>query len=687
MASLSTLRNKGGILLAVVIGIALIAFVLGDLLTSGSTLMNSSQMNVGTINGEKVSTMEYSQLIDELTEVQRITTGQAGSTEEMTEQIRAQAWDKMIRDKAFKPAAAEAGLKVSEDEMVSLLSGEHLSPIMAQMFADPQTGMFSPEYLRYFLSQVNDDETGGMQLFWNHIQTEVADQSLLYKFKSLVDKAAYVTSLEAKQMAATMGNAYDVKFIVERFEAVPDSSLNITESDLKKYYDSHKNMFRQDDTRSIEYVTFEALPSPADYAAAEEAVKKLAEDLKTAPNVQQFVSFNSHNQFDARYYNAGELSGELGTFAFSAKPDEIYGPVQNGDQWTIARVADTQVMPDSIQLSTIVLAPGQKALADSLLGAMKKPGANFAQAAMNYSEDPQSSSEGGDMGTMDPQTLIPQLSEALKGAKKGDILSVDNLGGGYIYILKVNEVKGESRKVQLGVLNYNIEPSEATRNETYGEANRFATLVNSQGFEKASAENALAKRVATVGPNDRTVGGIQQSRELARWAFNGKVGEISNVMEFGNSFVIANLTASRERGIAPYEQVKDNLRQLVAAEKKGTLLADQLKSVTSLAGREGTIEASGLTFQSFMAPEVGYDPAFPGGLAGIQNAAAGVVSKPIIGRIGVYVAEVTNVTNTPVDEEIEKARLTAEGQQSAFMEAYQAFITMSDVSDTRYKFY
>lgn len=687
MVTLNTLRNKGGILLAVVIGVALLAFVLGDMLTSGSTLMNSSKMNVGTIDGEKVTTQEYGQAIDELTEVQRITTGREGSTDEQNEMIRVQAWDLMIRQKALKPNLAGMGLTVSEDEMVELLSGANPSPIIAQMFANPQTGMFEPAMLRQFIAGVGQDQTGRMQMFWNYLQNEVADQSLIFKFKNLIDKAAYVTGFEAEQLAALESKTYSVDYLVSRYETIADSTVQVTDGELRKYYDAHKGMFKQEDLRDIEYVTFEALPSQEDYAAAEKTVRALAKDLAEAKNVQQFVSMNSQSAFDTRYYKPGEITGELGTFAFSATPDQVYGPVLSGDQWMMARIADVQVVPDSVRLSNIIIPADQKALADSLVNALQN-GGDFAAAAREFSADQQSGAEGGDLGLMDPQTLAPQFAEAVKGAAVGMVKAINTPDA--VYILKVTDAKGASQKVQLGVINYNVEASELTRNEVYGRANKFATAAAAGGFEKAAADGALAKRVATVGPNDRTVGGIQQSRELARWAFNGELGELSDVKEFGNNFVIATITAIRDKGIAPFEQVKSDVKALVVREKKGEMLAQKMAGATSVASLASTLGVDTLSnndinFQGFMAPEVGFDPAFTGGVSGIAK--TGVVSKPIIGRIGVYAAQITAERNTPVEVAVEKARLSAEAQQSAFMAAYEAFMDLNNIQDTRYRFY
>ncbi len=693
MASLSTLRNKGGIIVTVVIGLALIAFVLGDLLSSGSTLIGSSQMTVGTIDGEKVSTMEYGRSIDELTTIQQLTTGQSGSTDQMNEAIRQQAWGQIVLNKAFLPAARDAGLFVSDAEMVSLLSGDalHLSPVIAQFqpMLDPNTGMFSPERLREFVAQVDADPSGQMRLLWNFLQNEAANWNLQSKFGALARRAGYVTTFEAEQMAKLTGTDYNVQFVVERFDQVADSTIAVTDADLRKYYDAHKAQYRRaEEVREIDYVTFEALPSAADYAAAEEAVHTMAAELSESESVQQYVSFNSHTPFNPRYYNAGEITGELGQFAFARTAngvdDRIYGPVLRGDQWTLARVADVQMMPDSIRLSSIVLEATQTAKVDSLVRVLRR-GADFAQAALFNSLDQQGALMGGDVGMMDPQTLQPQFASAIKGASRGDIVTVNDPANGVVFILKVTELKGLSRKVQLGVINYNVEPSEITRNEAFTQANRFATAAVATNFDAAVTQEGVAKRVANIGPNDRMVGGIQSSRELARWAFNGKQGDLSNVMEFGNTFAVASLRTVRAQGVAPLDEVRDNVRQWVLTEKKGALISDKLWGLQTLDGQENILTGDNVNFSGFMAPAVGYDPAFVGGLAGIKEGQA--VSKPIVGRIGVYLVQPIQKTPTPIDPAIEKARLQAELEQIAYGNAYNAITVLSNIQDTRYRFY
>lgn len=688
MASLQTLRNKGGVIVAIVIGIALLAFVMGDLVTSGSTLFGASQNNVGEIDGTSISNQQYANQINYLTEIEKISTGSEAMTDERSNSLRVQAWEQLIREYAFKPSVAKLGLSVSEAEMVQLVGGAYVSPIIAQIFANPQTGQFDAQYLRSFVANMDQDPSGRLAMFWAYLQSEVSDQSLLFKFKSLIDKAAYVTGFEAEQMAQIGGSNYVANFVAQRYDAISDSTITVSESEVKAFYEKSKNMFRQQNVRQIEYVVFEALPSQTDYAQADKYINELVSEFQASQNIQQFVSLNSQSPMDSRYYKEGEMTGELGDFAFKATTDQIYGPSLDGDQYTVARISDVKVIPDSVNFSHIVVLPSQKAQADSIVDVLKK-GGKFAELAAAHSIDDQTKMKGGEVGTIDPQTLPEQFSKVLFDAKKGDVVTVTTPGS--LHVIKVNDRKGDGRKVQLGVVKYTIEPSANTRNEAYGKSNSFASATGASGqsFADVAAEKSLSIRTATIGANDRNVQGLAQSRELARWAFNSKKGEVSKVMEFGDSFVVATLTTVRQEGVASYDEVKNQIATMVRMQKKGEMLAQKMSGASSLdelASKLSTsvINASEINFSTYVIPEIGFDPAFAGGIVGMNDSK---LSKPIIGMAGVYVAKVDGKLENQISPELERARLNADVQQRAFEDAYQAFLKMSNIKDERYKFY
>lgn len=687
MASLQTLRNRGGVIVAVVIGIALLAFVLGDLLTSGSTIFGSTQMNVGQINGKKITAQEYSAEINYLTEIQQISSGDQSSTEEQNEMIKNQAWESMITKYAFDPAMEQIGLRVTQEELTTLLAGDNVSPVVAQLFSNPQTGGFDKNMLLQFIDNMEQDQTGRLAIFWKYLQAEVSNQALLTKFNNLVTKGAYVTAFEAENLSAINSNNYSVRFVADRYESIADSTVKVTKAQAKEFYTMNPSMFyRANTTRAIEYVSFDAVPTEEDYAQAAKYIEQLASDFATTPNIEQFATLNSQSPFDTRYYSEGVLSGDLGSFAFTATTDQVFGPVLEGDEYTLARISAVKVLPDSVNFSHIVVEPTQIQKADSI-ATMLRGGANFANMATEYSLDTQSAAKGGLIGSVDPQTMASVFSEPLLKSKAGDIIVVNS--GSAIHIIKVNKVIGEGKKVQLATIKYTIEPSEQTRNESFSAANKFAANATSpEKFSSAIAEGSLIKRVASVGSNDRQINGIKNSRSLAQWAYTGKRGDVSQVYEFGDSFIVATITSISEKGITPFEEAADKAENLMRRQIKGQILADKMGKATSIDQLASELNLtpiadSAVNFQSFMAPEVGYDPAFAGGVTGIK----GNLSKPIVGRIGVYVAEVTGKTQQIVDPLMEKNRLQAEAEQNAFTSAYQELMELSKIKDERYKFY
>lgn len=713
MASLQTLRNRGGVIVAVVIGVALLAFVLGDMLTSGSTIFGSTNMNVGQINGKKITAQEYAAEVNYLTEVQQVSSGEQSSSAEQNVMIQDQAWESMINKYAFRPAVGELGLSTCDAEVASLVTGEYRSPVIAQVFANPQTGVFDKNYMISFVQQVDQDETGRLAIFWNYLKQQVADQAVISKYRSLIDRAAYVTDFEAEYMAGVMGVECDVRFVAARYDAIADSTIVVTEDQIKEFYEQNKGQFvRPLPARTVEYVAFDAVPSAADYAAAEAYVAQLAADFQTTDNVVQFATLNSQEPFDSRFYSEGMLTGDLGAFAYSATTDQVFGPSLVGDQYTLARVSEVRVVPDSVAVSHIVLKADAGATADSLAAALRVRGADFGAAASQYSLDTQSAMRGGELGVLDPQTMPAMFSEPMLAAKQGDIFVVRTPQG--IHIMRADRLVGTGRKVQLAVVRYNIEPSEVTRNGMYNEAVAFAGGVGAasgargiEGFNKMVKDKGLVKRNATIGGNDRAINGLNASRELVRWGYNGEMGDVSDVMEFGDTFVVATISDITPEGVMPLDEVRDRVEMMVRREIKGEQLAAKLAgaaSVDAAAVLMGVpvVGGSAIGFQTYMVPEIGYDPAFAGGVTAVSlssGASASLSSdtsyvanvtalaKPVVGRMGVYKVEVVGRREMPVDPKIERTRLEAEVEQNAFPAAYQELIKMSGVVDQRYKFY
>lgn len=685
MASLQTLRNKGGVIVAVVIGLALLAFLLGDLLTSGNSLFMSR--NVGEIGGTSVSAQSYQEKVNYLTEMAAISSGGNATTAEQTEQIQNQAWEGFVRAEGFMPQAKELGLMTTNGTISELFFGQYPSQIVTGMFVNPQTGMFDSQYLHSFISNVEQGEDPRMSMFLNYIQNEVADQNVMSLYKTIVDKGSYITSAEADLAMEMNQGVYNITYALAPFTGIADSTVSVSNSEIETYYNSHKNAFRQNVSRAISYVMFEALPSDDDFKMANQTVESMARELASSQNPLQYAQANTQGQFDERYYAFDELSTDQATYAFNGDPSAVFGPIQNGNQFTVSRIANKMVVPDSVELSQIVIASTSKTQADSIVNAINK-GADFAALALQYSLDEQGKAQGGKIGKLDPQTLVPQFSKELIGAKTGQIKVISLPQS--IHIIKVHSVTGEKPRVQLATINYNVEPSSATRNATYARANAFKSNAgkNVNDFNKAAQDSALVARRAILNSTQKEVQGIADSREIVRWAYNDAQKEgVSEVMTFGDNFVVAALAEISDDKFAPLKKVEGQIKSLLINKKKGEQLSANMggKSLSELASTGLKIDsASAVAFSSYMIGSAGFDPVVGGAVAALNN---GATSKPIVGMQGVYVVQVASVTKNEGNKDVEKQRLQAEGEQGAFGGAFAAFVEGLNVEDVRYKFY
>ena len=687
MATLNTLRTRGGIIVSIVIGLALIAFLLGDLLSSGSGLMNARKMKVGEIDGTTIGYIEYTNRADQLTTVAQIMSGKDALTAEEQDQTRNLAWESMIMKYAYQPGFEELGLMAGEGEQVDMVSGVYISPIIGGTFVN-RSGVFDPTLLKNFIDNVDADQSGRAALMWNYMKEQMVDQRVMMKYITLVTKGMFVNNLEVEEGVAAANHTYDARFLTQGYAQIPDSTVTVTDAEIREYYKSHRNAFKQVASRDIEYVVFDMLPSKEDYAEAEKYINELAAEFENNETPMQYATLNSSETPDSRYYKESELEPAIAAIAFGKKGG-MYGPVLKGDVYTLARLSEIKNLPDTIGAKHILLPGNEITKADSLVDVIKK-GGDFAALARENSLDENANMRGGDLGHFAPEQMIPQFSEACLQAKVGDVFTVQTQYG--IHVVELTYKSPLVPKAQIATITYRVDPSALTQQTIYGQASKFLTAAagSAENFEKAVQESALSKRMARIRNTDRSVNGIENSGELVRWAFNNDKGTVSPIMEVGGDYVVALQTAVREDGIAPVEQVASDIRRILLREKKGEMLAAKMKG-SSLdevaAALSATVDTvNNLQFSSFYVEGLGVEPRLIGAICG--GAQPNTLSKPVQGGTGVFLFDVNKVST--VDNatfESEKVRLEAMAQAYINERTNQAMIESSDVKDWRVKFF
>ena len=702
MATLEKLRNRAGTLVAVVIGLALLSFILSDFLGSGGSLFNNNQFEIAEISGKSIPYQVYQERVDYVTELNKALSGQNTIDEQTAERIREEIWKEIVQENVLEKNYDKIGISITPDELFDMVQGNNLHPIIVQQFGNPQTGEVNREAIINFLKSFENDPSGLRKEFWLYIEKLIKKDRLFTKYNNLVKKGMYVTDLQAKHSAENRNKKVDFSYIVKRYSTINDSLVQVTESEIKDYYNNNSQEFQQNSLRDVEYVVFPIVPSEDDNKIAEEWIQKINKEFASSKEPVQFVNLNSDSQFEDKYFKMGQMPDEeLNEWAEKSDENETFGPYFDGESYKIARIVEVASLPDSVKarhilLGTNSMSPAQKDSvkfkADSLLRVVKK-GGSFASVASNFSDDPGSASKGGDLGWFPEGMMVKPFNDFCFNGKKGEVEVVETNYG--YHIIEVLDKGKPSRKVKLAILERKVVPSTRTYQAIYSRASEFAGVNNTyEKFNEALQANKLTKRLASnLRENDKRVAGLENPRELVRWAYRSDKHIVSPVFEFGENFVVATLANVKEEGVAPLQDVKEDVKAKVIREKKAEMLsseiADAMAEATTIQDIGTALNvpvqnATGVSFSSYSVSSLGFEPAVIGTAT---NAEEGKVVGPIEGNSGVVLISADAINLEEGDVLSEKKRLTKTMQSRASREAYEAIKTNANIDDKRSKFF
>ena len=677
MASLNTLRTKFGIVLSIVIAGALLAFILSLKTEMG---FSGNDPRVGVIDGEKINYSEYYNQYEQV----KAQSGAQESNEQQSAMLANAAWQALIGKYVLTPGFDKMGLRVTEPESMSMVSGQHPSQAFYNAFADPRTGEYNVAAVHQFLSEA--EANAQAQQAWAQLNEQARMEREVAKFLGLIKGGVYVNSLEVANGVNSANNTYAGKWAGKKYSAVPDSLIQLKSSDIKAYYNSHKNMFKQTPSRALSYVVFEVSPTDDDMLALEKSVAEVGAQFAATEELKSFVRANRNGKIADNYVSAKQLSEEE---AKALLDGATYGPVLKNNEWTMARALDTKIVPDSMGIRHIVLPYTQEALADSLLTVLKG-GADFAQVAAQYSVYDATAANGGEVGVMPFSAFSGEFAAALANAKTGDIVKIAS--GDAIQLMQVYRADKPSKHVQVASITYPVEASAATRRDIHNQAGTFS--VNAKGsveaFNDAASAAAVTPRIASLAQGERTIRGLEDSRDVARWAYGAEVGDVSEIFPVGKDYVIAMLTEIDDNEFAPLEKVSAQIRAQVLRDKKydyivkelsGSTLDEQAKSL----GTE-VADFDNVTFGAFYVNGPGFEPRLIGAISSTTE--KGVLSAPVKGLSGVYVFEVDDIqTSDKQTAEGEKVRAQAMAESMAQQFSVQAIQQMAKIQDLRGKYF
>ncbi len=715
MATLQTIRKRAGVLISIVIGLALLSFILGDFLTKNKGQYQNTEQVIAEIGGEKIPYQVFQNKIEILTEnYKRNSGGQATIDEATADMIREQAWEELIQEAVMGKQFEELGLNVHPDELFDMVQGNNIDPQIMQIpiFQNQQTGMFDRNLVIQFLQNLDKDPTGEARLSWMAFEQSLIKSRINKKYNNLIKKGLYVTTSQAKQEANDKNHKVNINIVAQRYDAVPDSAITITKKDLEKYYNEHKQDYKQEASRDIEYIYFDVIPSEKDYNIAKEWINDIKPQFENTLDDIQFVNYNADSKFDHTFYKQGELPELYDSLMFAADTGFLYGPFFEAETYKLAKLSRIEMLPDSVHARHILIQPSEnlpyeraKQIADSLKTLIEN-GADFAAIAKANSADKSNSDKGGDLewfkdansANINPQTdkvMVQPFSDTCFFSNTGEIKIVETRFG--IHIIEVLEKSELIKKVQVAVVDRKVEPSTETYQNIYAKVSKFRAENNTKDkFNDAvNADSLLTKRVASnLKETDKNIPGIESPRELVRWAYGAEKNDISPIFELGNRFVIAVLTEVREKGIAPLEQVEAEVELNVKKDKKAEKLIakynellSKYNSLEEIAQQLGVDirEANDVNFASFTIPALGVEPAV---IAYAVATDENKISEPVKGMNGVYLLKVlsSNVVEES-DFASEQIRMLNGLSSRVDYQVFEALKKSADILDNRAKYF
>ncbi|MDR0738041.1 MAG: SurA N-terminal domain-containing protein [Prevotellaceae bacterium] len=705
MAVLEKIRVRFGVFITALIGLALISFVI-DVNTLQTVIsMFSSRYDVGAVAGKSISYQDYQKKVDYYSAVNQMIIGANSLSEAMQERVREQAWQAYFQEYALNAEYEKCGLNISAEELTDLIRGRYVSPVLYNdpVFTD-ETGEFSRAAVVNFVQSINSDPSGQRAMYWNYVEQRMKDAQLAEKYIALLGQSDYLNVLQLKDAVNSRNTIADISYIVQPLGFTADTSIRATEADLTAYYKANRKNFEQETSRDVEYVSFPIDPSDEDIRHTEEDADNIFEEFKTADDLKQFVTFNSDHPFDDRFYKKGELTEKLDSFAFNATLKSILPVYREDNTYIMARVAAIRNMPDSVQVRHILISQQGRTkdavnkTADSLLTLLER-GGNFGYLAQQYSIDQVANRTEGDLGWIKQGSLI----SAMKNFEDTCFIVPRNkyfkVEGNYgVHVAQVTERSAEYKKVKLAVVEKVAEAGKITIQSLFTQANELAALSlnNYNEFVRLSNEKGYIRVPAyKIRESDKSVSVFANARELVRWVYEAKDHEVSATLNLNNEyFLVAAVTEIREAGIAPFEQVRVDVEQIVRREKQAEMYAQRIKeAMNGASDLEAVAEKLNVTvekaldvsFGNASIAGIGTEPKLEGAIAG---AAVNTVSGPVKGINGVYAFTVdTRETGSAYTEEDEKMRRRLDYTQYRMFDFISVLEKTKNVEDWRFRYF
>ena len=711
MSIIQTIREKGAVIVIALIALSLIAFILMDSRSRGVSGLfgGSNTTTIGSVNGDKI---EYSDFTARVKDIEQQYQNSSGADD----QIRQNVWDQMVSELLLNQQFEDLGISFTPKEMSSIMFSDDAPAPMKQQFTDKQTGIYDIGKAQQWWAQVkkikNEDQRRQVD---EQLIEPMRLNSLYTKYISMIAASVYVPSWLSKEQQEEKNSFANVSYVAIPYSTISDSTIKVTDDDIKTYIDKNKLKYKQDPGRIISYVSFSINPSSKDTAAAKQAVETLTESFKKDSNAAAFIARNSSSiPFFDGYTAKTKLQMPFKDSIIALPDGGVFGPYLDRDNYVLAKKIATKILPDSIKCRHILIGTNNpqtgeqlmpdsvaKKLADSISVAIKN-GANFDSLEAKYSTDKAAHEQKGvmtfDLSTIEGDNFAKEFADFLlneKGETKGVVKT--QFGWHYIEIL---EKKNPGPAYKVAYMAKQIVASDETINTASAAATKLSGQARDKpAYDKYVAQNGL-KEIDVPGiikENDYQLGGLQDARQIIKWAFDAKQGDVSDPFSTKDAFVVAVLDKIIKEGPPDVETARPLVEPLIRNIKKAEEITKKLNNPTSLDAAAKTYNQqvlttgadSTLTFDAQLINGVGNEPKVAG--ASFDKEFQTKISPAIEGNTGVFVIKINSIGKKAAMPQavIDQQKMAEQSreQQSAVAQSFSILKKIATIKDNRSKFF
>lgn len=653
MSVIQTIRNKYiGIVIGAIV-VALVGFLVMDAMHSNiSSVFRGDQSLLADINGQRIEHKNFEDLRTKYEENIKTRNESNSLSEEEKNQAYEQAWTDIVNETLVEQESEKLGLSFTDKELQDMLTGTYADPMIQQSFADPNTGIFDPSKVNEYLKSLSQDKTGVERKKWKSFEDAIIKARKVEKFNSLIEKGIYVPTFMAKKLGSESTETASINYVPVQYATINDNDVKVTDEEITNYMKKRERLFQtQEAIARVEYVSFDIIPSAADTAASLGVIDTLKQSFINTTTNEDFVANNSEESINDIYFNDKTLKAPNPQEIINSPIGGVVGPFYFNESYQLVKILDKKNMPDSVRVSHILVAVSEqrseeqaKASLDSIETALKG-GIDFAQLAAQSSDDQNSGKKGGDLGYIPQGAISKEFSDACYNGKVGEVKTVKTNYGWHL--IKITEQKDFKPSVKIAVVSKTLQAGQETAQAAYNKAQEFEKEAkDSKAFTEAAKKFGKDKRIADRLTNTQNlIAGIGSARELTRWAFDAKVGDVSQVFNLDGHCIVANLISRQDKGTMPdVASVRQQLENIIKKEKKAKLIAEKYKgkSLEDIATQtQSTIMKVDTISYLSGSQEFAYEPKVVGAAFNQNN--LNKVSEGIGGEQAVYFIKVNNI--------------------------------------------